>query len=205
MTLKQLAEKTIKGATNTIDTHYSNAKTADIQAVVAYAVERAAPYTVGFSDEIAARFRTPYRIANAIWSLLHDELTYKADGRKQNIKSPAQLIKDGIGDCKSFAVFTSSVLQNLRIPHYLRYAGYEQGVDVTHVYVVIEPNTSRQIIIDAVHDRLNEEVKYTYKQDRQVTKSGRIGNVQPPKQPSRPYRTHIVALILFALATWQLK
>lgn len=204
MNLKQLASRTITGATNKTDRHYSNATTADIQKVVEFALQEAAPYTKKFASELyQLKQGNIFECAKAVWHLLHDDLRYRPDGFRQNIKSPAQLIKDGTGDCKSYSVFISSVLQNLSVPHVIRYAAYDKG-DVTHVYIVAYPGTSNQIIIDAVHTRFNEEVAYTYKQDKQVTKLGRISSLPPKQEPRRPTYKDLFLALTTAYIIWQI-
>lgn len=40
-------------------------------------------------------------------------LTFKADGKKQKIKSPYRLAVSKIGDCKSFSMFAAAMLLNM--------------------------------------------------------------------------------------------
>lgn len=86
-------------------------------------------------------------------------LKYKADGDEQQIRLPSGLVRTGTGDCKSYALFTSSVLSNLNIPHYLVYTSYNQDPTPTHVYVM----TKNGCIVDAVWGKFNSEKTPTYK------------------------------------------
>jgi hypothetical protein len=87
-------------------------------------------------------------------------LNYKADGNEQQVRLPSGLVRTQTGDCKSYAVFTSAVLSNLKIPHYLVYTSYNPADKTpTHVYVV----TKNNCIVDAVWGKFNSEKKPTHK------------------------------------------
>jgi len=113
-----------------------------------------------------------------IYDFLLNEIRYKTDPRgSQWVKSPARLWSDREGDCKSYTVFTVSVLQNLGLDYMIRFVSFGwMSKRITHVYpIAILPN-GEQIIIDAVwgeegrkdgsrEDRFNSEKSYTYKID----------------------------------------
>lgn len=87
-------------------------------------------------------------------------LNYKADGNEQQVRLPSGLVRTQTGDCKSYAVFTSAVLSNLKIPHYLVYTSYNPADKTpTHVYVT----TKNNCIVDAVWGKFNSEKKPTHK------------------------------------------
>jgi len=104
--------------------------------------------------------------AENIWNFLKHQIRYQADGSEQIVKAPSALIRDKIGDCKSYAIFTSSVLTNLGIPHKLVYTSYSANPTPEHVYV----QTNNGYIIDAVWNSFNSEKKpqYKYKKDMNV-------------------------------------
>lgn len=81
-----------------------------------------------------------------IFDYLIDNVEYKEDEGGQYIKTPARLLADKVGDCKSFSIFVASCLRNLNIPAVFRYVSFNNLPDPTHVYVV----TKSGIIIDAV-------------------------------------------------------
>ena len=87
------------------------------------------------------------------------QIKYKADGDEQQIRLPSGLVRTQTGDCKSYALFTSSVLSNLNIPHYLIYTSYNSDPTPTHVYVM----TKNGCIVDAVWGKFNSEKQPTYK------------------------------------------
>lgn len=98
-----------------------------------------------------------------IWKFLKKEIVYKKDGIEQKIKLPSRFIAEASGDCKSFSLFTASILSGLNIPYVIRYASYTPGVTTPqHVYVV----TTGGIIIDAVWSGpFNTQKQYTSKKD----------------------------------------
>ncbi len=91
---------------------------------------------------------------------MKDNIRYVEDSvHFQDIRLPNRLIKDGKGDCKSFAMFTASILENLGIPYKFVYTSYTDNRVPQHVYV----QTDNGIIIDAVWRQFNDEKPYTYK------------------------------------------
>lgn len=155
--IRNIARYTVTGARNSINTMYRNASTEDIINVIHHADNLAGPYTAEFAKQLNARHSGNVNaILQDVWSLLKG-LRYKADDGHQKIKSPAQLIKDGVGDCKSYSVFIASVLQNLGIPYKYRYADYDRDNDVNHVYIIAQPENGPQIVVDAVHTAYNRE------------------------------------------------
>ncbi len=160
------AKETIPEGNSIVKVLYPDGDTDDIIRAILYADERSAKFTEIFSK--AMEGKRPYEVARAIWVFIKSNVQYVEDEfGTQDVKSPAQLLTDSKGDCKSFAVFTGSVLQNLGIPYQYRFTSYSGVRDgkpkrVTHVYVVIP---GEDIIIDAVYHRFNAQKKYTYKKD----------------------------------------
>lgn len=155
--LRTIAKRTITGAKNELQTFYHRASTDDIISIIEHADSLSKPYTTQFTAELKARHgNNPDAILRDVWTLLKS-LRYKADDGHQKIKSPAQLIADGTGDCKSYSVFIGSVLKNLGIKYVYRYADYDRDNDVNHVYIIAHPYNSKPIVIDAVHTQYNRE------------------------------------------------
>lgn len=110
-------------------------------------------------------------------------LNYKADGNEQQVRLPSALARTRTGDCKSYSVYTSAVLSNLKIPHYLTYTSYNPNDKTpTHVYVT----TKDGCIIDAVYGIFNKEKKPSFKINKPMnisyiagikTSNSRINNV----------------------------
>ena len=150
----------IKNINRTI---FNNGNTSDIIRVVMMA------YDIENDPQISVLARKLQGINNLetgrnIWQYLLNNVNYRADVGKQEIKSPARLINDRVGDCKSYSLFTAVILRFLGIPHVFRFVSYDTRKEATHVYVVI---TTDCIIIDAVAtvqagQPFNTELKYTY-------------------------------------------
>ena len=94
-----------------------------------------------------------------IFDYLKNNFTYVADGGGQIIKLPSALLRYKTGDCKSYSLFTSAILENLKIPYKFVYASYNTNPVPGHVYVVTESGC----IIDAVYGKFDEEKTPTYK------------------------------------------
>ena len=89
---------------------------------------------------------------------------YVEDGEEQIVKFPSAIIQENIvSDCKSFALFTAGILENLQIPYKFTLTSYNDNPIPQHIYVT----TNDGIIIDAVWGKsggmFNSEKKYNYK------------------------------------------
>lgn len=82
-----------------------------------------------------------YMVSNTYYQL-------DKDG-EQLIKSPARLLKDGCGDCKSYTMFIASCLHCLGIPCKVRFVNFDGGKQYTHVYPVAIDEQGREIVMDA--------------------------------------------------------
>ncbi len=108
----------------------------------------------------ASRFKgkTDKETAKKIFDYLLS-LNYKADSEEQNIKYPSALTRSKTADCKSFALFTAGVLENLKIPYSFVWASYDPKTPIPgHVYV-----KTNDAIIDAVWGKFNSEKPAFYK------------------------------------------
>lgn len=94
-----------------------------------------------------------------IWNFLKTRIRYVADQEYQIVRLPSALLKTKEGDCKSYSVFTSAVLQCLGIPHHYMMTSYNKSNPTpSHIYVM----TDSGIIIDAVWHSFNSEKPYAY-------------------------------------------
>lgn len=110
--------------------------------------------------------RTAQETAYKIWKFLREDITYKKDPEgKQLIRLPSRFLADGTGDCKSYSLFTASILANLRLPVCFRYVSYGITPIPTHVYVVTTDSSGNEIIIDGVYKYFDKQKKYTFKKD----------------------------------------
>ena len=112
--------------------------------------------------EIARELRGQSNIETCqnIFDYIIKNVEYVADpAGVQWIKTPARLIADGTGDCKSMSIFAASCLRCLNIDCYFRFVSFSKNKIPTHVYIV----TLDGIIIDPV-ERVNGQPKFNYAQ-----------------------------------------
>ena len=98
----------------------------------------------------------------AIFDYLTRNVVYRLDPiGDQLIKSPARLLADGYGDCKSLTMFISCCLHCLHIPHIIRFVNFDGGSQYTHVYpVALDGN--KEIILDACEKDDEGYILYDY-------------------------------------------
>lgn len=82
-----------------------------------------------------------YMVTNTYYQLDHDG--------EQLIKSPARLLADGCGDCKSYTMFIACCLHCLGIPCKVRFVNFDGGSQYTHVYPVAVDENGNEIVMDA--------------------------------------------------------
>ena len=152
-------------------TYRSQADNKDIRDLLVKLVPKAKSQMVEFSKGF--RGRTNKETCKKIFDYIKSNFTYVADGGEQVIKLPSALLKKRVGDCKSYSLFTASILENLKIPYKFVYTSYNNNPIPAHVYVVTEDGC----IIDAVYGIFNAEKKptYRYTQDMNVRYMAGIG------------------------------
>lgn len=157
-----------------IDAVYkSKADNKDIRDLLVKLVPKAKAQMVTFAKQFKGR--TQQETCKNIFDYIKSNFTYVADGGEQIIKLPSALLRKKVGDCKSYSLFTASILENLKIPYKFVYTSYSANPIPQHVYVV----TENGCIIDVVYGTFNAEKKPTYKytQDMNVRyMSGISGN-----------------------------
>lgn len=152
-------------------TIYTNGGTSDIIRVVmmAYDIEND-PQIYELAEQLKGS--TVVETCRNIWLYLVENINYKADSDGDNgemVRTPARLVHDATGDCKSYSLFTAVILRYLKIQHVFRFVSYGPAKEATHVYVVAF-DKGREIVVDAVaKQQLNYdfgfEKKYTYRCD----------------------------------------
>lgn len=99
----------------------------------------------------------------AIFDYLLDNVSYIVDkAGYQFIKSPARLLSDGVGDCKSMTIFIASCLHCLHIPHVIRFVNFDNSDQYTHVYPIAYDENGNQIILDAVERDAHNQPVFDY-------------------------------------------
>lgn len=99
----------------------------------------------------------------SIFSYLAKNVTYKLDPYGvQYIKTPARLLQDGEGDCKSLTLFIAACLSCLGIPCIVRFVNFDGGSQYTHVYPVAVAPDGTEIILDACELDGEGKPKYNY-------------------------------------------
>ena len=152
-------------------TYKSQADNKDIRDLLVKLVPKAKSQMVEFSKQFKGR--TNKETCKKIFDYIKSNFTYVADGGEQIIKLPSALLKKRVGDCKSYSLFTASILENLKIPYKFVYTSYNSNPIPQHVYVITEDGC----IIDAVYGIFNAEKKptYRYTQDMNVRYMAGIG------------------------------
>jgi len=105
------------------------------------------------------RGRNEEETCRNIFDYIKGNFSYVADRKEQIIKLPSALLKYKVGDCKSYALFTAAILENLKIPYKFVFTSYNSNPIPGHVYVTTEGGC----IIDAVYGKFNREKTPTYK------------------------------------------
>lgn len=102
----------------------------------------------------------------AVFAYLVNNVEYKLDETgNQFIKSPARLLADKCGDCKSFTMFIACCLHCLGIKHIIRFVNYDGGKQFTHVYPVAIDENGNEIVLDACEKDIDGVVLYNYARD----------------------------------------
>lgn len=122
-----------------------------------------------------------YTTCGKIWEFLFSQFLYKEDEpRKEELRTPALSWylrrKRGI-DCDDFSIFTSTILYNLGIPHYLRVARYAGKDHFQHVYVVVPQKGKKYITIDAVLDQYDSEKETVETKDFLVMSNNNLNGI----------------------------
>jgi hypothetical protein len=213
----------IKGVSPPINTRIIH-KQSGVNSDIIAALVANYPAAVMQAAEFAHKFKRPTRLETsaAIWHFLKKNATYKRDGAaRQMIRLPRRFLYDSAlkfnsGDCKSFSLFTASILGALGMPVKFRFASYKKDNPTpSHVYTVTKDETGRDIIIDAVYTKFNAEKPYFYKKDKSMTVETLAGIEAPAaiskiwiKRAARPiafYRAYLAKLTPAQKIVWLTK
>ena len=111
-----------------------------------------------------------YQTGKNIYNYLKKNIRYKIDSADQQlIKSPAAILATREADCKMYSNFAAGILDNLKIPFVYRFAGYSAfDNQPAHVFVVINPNTKKEIWLDPVLRQYDYKKPYNFKIDKKM-------------------------------------
>lgn len=99
----------------------------------------------------------------AVFAYMVEHVDYLLDPvGKQLIKSPARLLADGNGDCKSLTMFVSCCLHCLGISHIIRFVSFDGDSQYTHVYPVALLKDGREVILDMCETDEDGMILYDY-------------------------------------------
>ena len=156
--IKNIVKSSIGKASSNVLTFTDSGDTEAIIKAIQYGDERCAEFTKELSRRLHSQFGADYySLFESVWHYLHFDVRYEADKSHQKIKSPAQLVKDGVGDCKSYSVFVASIAQNLGLTYQYKFVDYVGDGIVNHVFPVVHVSSGKEkIIVDAVYDKYNE-------------------------------------------------
>lgn len=109
-------------------------------------------------------------IAYNIFVWVYENIRYKKDPDGQQwVKTPARLIYDGSGDCKSYSILICSVLTLLGVKNKFRFVSYDGTTNYSHVYpVAIVEGEEIPVDVVALQQKgceFGNEVEYTNKKD----------------------------------------
>lgn len=101
--------------------------------------------------------------ARNIFDFLKNEIEYRVEpAEKQTTKSIQRFVSDGYGDCKHFALFANTILQQCGYKPLYRFAGYRDKTNVQHVYSYLPQSNT---VLDAVLSSFDTEKTPTIKKD----------------------------------------
>lgn len=181
MDLWQIAESTIKGEPFKVSYLGEGNSNSIMECLLSLQVA-SQRQTATFARQLRAIY------GNDIDRLLRDlyymvvrnvELRYDPTGQ-QFIRKPSNIVKERACDCKSYALFLSSILSNLGIKNIFRFVSFEPGQEVRHVYIVV-PTSHHEYVLDCNLKQFNKEYPYHSKKDVMAIISS-IGRVNPKNQ-----------------------
>jgi hypothetical protein len=135
-------------------------KGAELEDTMSLMVEKI-PQSLNQTVKLAQQLKgkTLMQTCKNIWHFVAGYVKYvKDEPGKEQVKSPSRTLDDQKGDCDDYTGLISSLLSNLRIPHFLRCAKYWWSKDkFSHIYPVVKAEEGKLIYIDCVTDCFNHE------------------------------------------------
>jgi len=132
MSLADAARKTIKPARPIKSLRKKDYRTPDIIDLVQEVIRT----DVADTEEFASFFQPTRKSLKELFDFVDQTFTYSEDPKfNQWVQAPSFLFASKRGDCKSYTVFISSVLQNMGVDHLIRYTARYTS-NFRHVYPV---------------------------------------------------------------------
>lgn len=182
--------KLIRHSPQTEITRYSDGETGDIIETILWMDAHSEKWVVAENVE-CLRGATDYDTLRNVWKFVRRNLRYQADRPgHERVKSPGALYTSRTGDCKSFSIAEGALLRVLGVPYKYRFAAYAPG-DFTHVYVVAYLD-GQEVILDAVHEVFDEEVRYQKKKDISPKAMAGIGKMPTANGGANSFASLIV-------------
>lgn len=180
MTIKDIANNTILKPDFKDSITFYDGNTDDIIRQIVRTHPKSVLTVAEFSKHLAGK-NTAETLLN-IHRFIRTFIKYKLDTEgTQKIKTASRTWYDKFGDCKSYSIFTASILQNLGIPFSYRFVSYSSSDQPTHVYVIVG-NT----VIDCCLPKCGDEKKYTFKKDLSMTQISELSG--PPGRKGNPFK-----------------
>lgn len=122
-----------------------------------------------FVDDLFIFTGDAFKDAIIIAAYIRNNVKYLADNyENQNIQLPGRLLKNKLGDCKSFSLLFYSLMTAARHTCGYRFASYRKSKIPTHVYNWFVDNKKNFYTFDTCVFHLNESKRYTYIKDMNV-------------------------------------
>lgn len=202
MRIEEIADQTIKPTGNFEQVLHEQGSTFDIIEVILHADGLSQEFTEEFAPHLQGESRR--QSAENVWRFIKENIAYRTDRPgHERVQSPGKLWSDKVGDCKSFSIFTGSILQNLAIPYRYRFSHHPTpgGLDeVNHVFVVAIGEGGEEIVIDAVADHFDWEAPYEYALDYDPSTKKIVNRISGLQPAGKEYP--LFTLLLFALLSF---
>lgn len=144
-----------------------NPSVGEILAHMQMLVNSTLPQTAKFAAYLKQNNTSIENLLKALFTFMYQHIDYKEDAKGfEQLREPARLFLDKIGDCDCYSVFIKSVLQNLGIKSHFKVVKFNGNENFSHVYVVVPKfpnakmsNKNDYWVIDPVLDTFNQEAK----------------------------------------------
>lgn len=150
----------------------SNASLDDITTTMQQLVSQTLPQTQKFANWLKSKSTNTENLLQNLFNFIYTHFDYKEDMQGyEQLREPARLFKDKIGDCDCYSVFIKSVLTNLGIQSHFKIVALNNNPNFQHVYVIVPKQKGASLsvrnnywVIDPVLDKFDLEAPAITKQ-----------------------------------------